>query len=180
VPPRRCLCPSQLGTVSGSLIRQHDDAKPPIRPADEARQHARVQRKRSAQSLVRTLVGRTQSRSGFCPIPHAALKPVQQGKLGVTTMAQGKHPPGPPMTLGNMREQGVQHLIAFCHNDACRHQAIIDVSKYPDDVEVPWFVGLSNAASAGGAGAGSTCGRIGKRSRECRRIGGRPAGSESD
>ena len=21
-----------------------------------------------------------------------------------------KHPPGPPMTLGNMREQGVQHL----------------------------------------------------------------------
>jgi hypothetical protein len=34
-----------------------------------------------------------------------------------------KHPPGPPMTLGNMREQGVTHLIAFCHNDACRHQA---------------------------------------------------------
>jgi hypothetical protein len=23
-----------------------------------------------------------------------------------------RHPPGPPMTLGNMREQGVQHLIA--------------------------------------------------------------------
>jgi hypothetical protein len=28
---------------------------------------------------------------------------------------------------------------AFCHNDACRHQAAIDVSKYPDDVEVSWF-----------------------------------------
>jgi hypothetical protein len=27
------------------------------------------------------------------------------------------------MTLGNMRELGVQHLIAFCLNDACRHQA---------------------------------------------------------
>jgi hypothetical protein len=26
-----------------------------------------------------------------------------------------KHPPGPPMTLGNMRERGVRHLIAFCH-----------------------------------------------------------------
>jgi hypothetical protein len=25
------------------------------------------------------------------------------------------------MTLGNMRQQGVQHLIAYCHNDACRH-----------------------------------------------------------
>ena len=37
-----------------------------------------------------------------------------------------KHPPGPPMTLGNMREQGVHHLIAFCLNDACRHQALIE------------------------------------------------------
>jgi hypothetical protein len=37
------------------------------------------------------------------------------------------------MSLGNMREQGVQHLIAFCHNDTCRHQAIIDVSSYPNN-----------------------------------------------
>jgi hypothetical protein len=43
------------------------------------------------------------------------------------------------MTLGNMRELGVHHLIGYCHNDACRHQAIIDVSKYPDNVEVPSF-----------------------------------------
>jgi hypothetical protein len=35
------------------------------------------------------------------------------------------------MTLGNMREQGVRHLIAFCLHDACRHQALIDVSSYP-------------------------------------------------
>jgi hypothetical protein len=35
------------------------------------------------------------------------------------------------MTLGNMRKQGVRHLIAYCLNDACRHQALIDVSKYP-------------------------------------------------
>jgi hypothetical protein len=26
---------------------------------------------------------------------------------------------GPPMTLGNMRELGVQRLIASCLNDAC-------------------------------------------------------------
>ena len=43
------------------------------------------------------------------------------------------------MTLGNMRELGVYRLIAFCHNNACRHQAVIDVSKYPDEAEVPWF-----------------------------------------
>ena len=35
------------------------------------------------------------------------------------------HPPGPPMTLGNMRAQGVSNLIAFCLNDACRHQAVL-------------------------------------------------------
>jgi hypothetical protein len=43
------------------------------------------------------------------------------------------------MTLGNMRELGVHHLIAFCHNDARRPSALIDVSGYPDDVEVPSF-----------------------------------------
>jgi hypothetical protein len=50
-----------------------------------------------------------------------------------------KHPPGPPMDLANMREQGVTHLVAFCHNDACRHQAVIDVSSYPGDTLVAWF-----------------------------------------
>jgi hypothetical protein len=29
-----------------------------------------------------------------------------------------KFEPGPPMTLGNMRELGVHHLIACCLNDA--------------------------------------------------------------
>ena len=31
-----------------------------------------------------------------------------------------KQPAGPPMTLGNMRELGVDHLMAFCLSDACR------------------------------------------------------------
>ena len=43
------------------------------------------------------------------------------------------------MTLGNMRELGVQNLIASCLNDACRHTGLIDVSSYPADTEVPWF-----------------------------------------
>ncbi len=40
-------------------------------------------------------------------------------------MAQRKYEPGPPMDLANMRRQGVRR--AYCLNDACRHQAIIDV-----------------------------------------------------
>jgi hypothetical protein len=43
------------------------------------------------------------------------------------------------MTLANMYRQGVRHLIAFCHNDACRHQGVIDVSNYPPETPVPWF-----------------------------------------
>jgi hypothetical protein len=43
------------------------------------------------------------------------------------------------MTLANMREQGVLHLVAFWDNDACRRQAVIDVSSYPRDTPVPWF-----------------------------------------
>jgi hypothetical protein len=39
-----------------------------------------------------------------------------------------KQPPGPPMTLGNMRKLGVHRLVASCLNDACRHVAVIDVS----------------------------------------------------
>jgi hypothetical protein len=35
--------------------------------------------------------------------------------------ANRKHPPGSPMDLANMREQGLHHLIAYCHNDARRH-----------------------------------------------------------
>jgi hypothetical protein len=52
-------------------------------------------------------------------------------------MAKEKQPSGPPMTLGDMRALGVERLIATCLNDACRHVGLIDVSKYPDDTEVP-------------------------------------------
>jgi hypothetical protein len=43
------------------------------------------------------------------------------------------------MTLGNMRELGVQHLIGFCLNNTCRHQTLIDVSSCPAETEVPPF-----------------------------------------
>ena len=41
-------------------------------------------------------------------------------------MAKPKHPAGPAMTLGNMRELGVQNLVAFCLNDACRYTMAVD------------------------------------------------------
>ena len=63
-----------------------------------------------------------------------------------------KHPPGPPMDLANMYEQGVHHLIAFCLNDACRHQALIDVSSYPSDTPVPWFRSKVKCAKCGARG----------------------------
>ena len=33
----------------------------------------------------------------------------------------------------------MQRLIAYCVNDACRHTALIDVSSYPAETEVPSF-----------------------------------------
>ena len=56
------------------------------------------------------------------------------------------------MTLGNMRAQGVRHLIAYCHNDACRHQAMIDVSSYSGDTPVPWFRTKAKCAKCGARG----------------------------
>jgi hypothetical protein len=49
-----------------------------------------------------------------------------------------------------MRELGVHLLIAFCLNDTCRHRALIDVSSYPDDVEVPWFRSRVKRGKCGG------------------------------
>jgi transposase len=56
------------------------------------------------------------------------------------------------MTLGNMRENGVHHLIAYCLNDSCRHQAIIDVSSYPGETEIPWFQGKVKCGKCGARG----------------------------
>jgi len=64
-------------------------------------------------------------------------------------MVNSKQPPGSPMTLGNMRHLGVHHFIATCLSDACRHQGIIDVSKYPDDTEVPSFASKVVCAKCG-------------------------------
>jgi hypothetical protein len=67
-------------------------------------------------------------------------------------MVVSKHPPDPAMTLGNMRHLGVQRLVASCLNPSCRHEGLIDVSKYPDDTEVPSFVSKIVCAKCGARG----------------------------
>ena len=52
-------------------------------------------------------------------------------------MVQVRHRHGPPMNLGNMREQGVRGLSVTCPNHACRHDTVVNVDSYPHEVEVP-------------------------------------------
>ena len=54
------------------------------------------------------------------------------------------------MTLGSVGELGVQRLIASCLNDACRHMALIDVSNYPAETEVPSFRFALKCGKCGG------------------------------
>jgi hypothetical protein len=63
-----------------------------------------------------------------------------------------KQPPGPPMTLGNMRALGVKRLVASCLNPSCRHDGLIDVSKFADDAEVPSFASKVVCAKCGARG----------------------------
>jgi hypothetical protein len=42
-----------------------------------------------------------------------------------------------PMTLSNMRANGVRSLIVHCSNVNCRHESIVNVDTIPDDVFVP-------------------------------------------
>ncbi|HSV23639.1 MAG TPA: hypothetical protein VLJ17_11490 [Xanthobacteraceae bacterium] len=43
--------------------------------------------------------------------------------------------PIPPMTLGNMRANGVRSLSVYCI--AGHHEAVLDVERWPDHVLVP-------------------------------------------
>jgi hypothetical protein len=40
-------------------------------------------------------------------------------------------PPGPPMDLANMREQGVHSLAVYCLNPRCLHRSVLNVDSYP-------------------------------------------------
>jgi hypothetical protein len=64
-----------------------------------------------------------------------------------------KQPPGPPMTLGNMRDLDVQRLIASCPNNASRRTALIEVWSYPAETELPYFRSRVGSGKCGSHGA---------------------------
>ena len=61
---------------------------------------------------------------------------------------KAKRPYGPPMTLGNMRQLGVQRLIASCLNYACRHQGLCLVVSGRH--RSAWFRSRVTCAKCGG------------------------------
>jgi hypothetical protein len=44
-----------------------------------------------------------------------------------------------PMTLSNMRQNGVRTLSVTCGAVWCNHQAVLDVDAFADDLVVPSF-----------------------------------------
>jgi hypothetical protein len=67
------------------------------------------------------------------------------------------------MTLGNMRELGVERLVAHCLNPKCLHEGLVDVSECPDDTEVPSFASKIVCAICGRVVGISTCGQTATR-----------------
>jgi len=51
--------------------------------------------------------------------------------------------------LNRKEARPLHHLIASCLN-ACRDTALIDVSNYPDDIEVPSFQRRAKSVKCGG------------------------------
>jgi hypothetical protein len=64
--------------------------------------------------------------------------------------ANPKHPPGPPITVGNIRQLGVRGLIVSCRNPQCRHEATMSVDDYADEIEVPSFAPRMVCGKCGG------------------------------
>jgi hypothetical protein len=63
---------------------------------------------------------------------------------------KAKHPPGPPLMLGSMRQLGVRGLIVSCLNPQCRHEAIFSADDYADEIEVPSFALRMVCSKCGG------------------------------
>jgi hypothetical protein len=57
-------------------------------------------------------------------------------------------PPGPPMTLANMRQNGVRAVTATC--EACNHSADVIVDALPETVYVPHVARRLRCSSCGG------------------------------
>jgi hypothetical protein len=56
-----------------------------------------------------------------------------------------------PMTLGNMRANGVRSLAVTCPK--CHHEAVISAEPWPDDMPVPLFGPRMECSKCGTMGA---------------------------
>ena len=68
-----------------------------------------------------------------------------------------------PMTLGNMRQNGVRSLAITCGALHCHHYATINVSGFGDDVPVPAFGSRMVCTVCGAIGGSGVLGCIGIR-----------------
>lgn len=57
-------------------------------------------------------------------------------------------PPGPPMTLRNMRENGVRSVIAQC--ETCNRSADVNVDALPETAYVPHVARRLRCSACGG------------------------------
>jgi hypothetical protein len=58
-----------------------------------------------------------------------------------------------PMTLGNMRQNGVRSIAIFCRGRGCYHQSVLNVDHMPEDLEVPSLGRRMRCAACGHLGA---------------------------
>ena len=58
-----------------------------------------------------------------------------------------------PMTLGNMRANGVRTLAVWCGGPDCYRQTILNVDRFGDDVAVPYFGPRMRCEACGHRGA---------------------------
>jgi hypothetical protein len=54
------------------------------------------------------------------------------------------------MTIGNMREWGIEHVVAYCRRIGCGHHVIVNAKGLPEDLAVP-DVGLRTRCSKCGS-----------------------------
>ena len=67
--------------------------------------------------------------------PHVLLQPVSAGRLSGAARITVRSNPGPPMSLANMRLNGVRMVTTSCAN--CGHQADVSVDLLSETLTVP-------------------------------------------
>ena len=59
-------------------------------------------------------------------------------------------PPGPPMDLANMRQNGVRSLAVLCLANGCGHATSMNVDQYPGHLAVKSFEGRMKCSRCSG------------------------------